>query len=518
MKPPTTHPNIVLFMLDQLSAKWLEAARAGACETPNLDRLAARSVTFTNAYTSNPVCCPARATLATGLTSRQHGVTDNGYELDPELPTFMRLLQQSGWRTGCFGKLHLHPHFAGLHPDYTPYGFDVTHITEDPRGGEWLDWIQAEHPEHVDAALATIWAAAIPELADYGPDHQNLRDRIREVRRNFDWTSPAVPDADWKHSALPLPKSLSQTEWITRHALDFIRNTAPEQPLLAQVSYVQPHSPFQAPEECFARINDRRIPAPVVAEWQSDARHPASWDAMARETRAANWQSSRRCYFADIVHLDEQLGRICDALETTGRWENTVLILLADHGEMLHDHGLIGKGNMHYDACIRVPLMISGLGLRQNAVCDEFVQLEDIFPTILALAGLPTPTLPNIGPYLQDDPGYLPGRSLLPLCRDKDAKSHRDHAYSESYGSITSASIQGWARTVRSRRYRYTWYPEGGGEQLFDLQNDPDETVNLAANPVCADIRLQLREKLMNDIVLQDYPPSKRNLYSIGVH
>jgi arylsulfatase A-like enzyme len=144
----TDFSNIILFMLDQLSAKWLEAARAGACPTPNFDRLAARSTTFTNAFASYPVCCPSRATLATGLTCRQHGVTANGYELDPKLPTFMRLLQQNGWRTGCFGKLHLHPHFAGLHPDYTPYGFDVTHITEDPRGGEWLDWIQTEHPKH----------------------------------------------------------------------------------------------------------------------------------------------------------------------------------------------------------------------------------------------------------------------------------------------------------------------------------------------------------------------------------
>lgn len=83
-------PDIVLFMVDQLAAKWLEAARHGACDTPHFDRLAAEGVSFTRAFSSNPVCAPARATLATGLTSRQHGVTENGYRLDLDVPTFMQ--------------------------------------------------------------------------------------------------------------------------------------------------------------------------------------------------------------------------------------------------------------------------------------------------------------------------------------------------------------------------------------------------------------------------------------------
>ncbi|MCX7014194.1 MAG: sulfatase-like hydrolase/transferase, partial [Candidatus Sumerlaeota bacterium] len=112
------NPDIVFFMVDQLSAKWLEAAVAGVCPVPNVERLMRRGVTFRNAITSNPVCCPARATLATGLTTRGHGVLENGYELDGALPTFMRALQQGGWRTGAFGKVHFRPHFAGVHLDY----------------------------------------------------------------------------------------------------------------------------------------------------------------------------------------------------------------------------------------------------------------------------------------------------------------------------------------------------------------------------------------------------------------
>jgi arylsulfatase len=124
-------PNIVFFMVDQLSAKWLEAASTGICPTPHIDRLCQRGVTFTNAITSNPVCMPTRATIATGLTTRGHGVLENGYQLDPTIPTFMQALCKGGWRTGAFGKVHFHPHFAGLHPDYRPYGFDVTDIMQD---------------------------------------------------------------------------------------------------------------------------------------------------------------------------------------------------------------------------------------------------------------------------------------------------------------------------------------------------------------------------------------------------
>ena len=141
-----TQPNIIFFMVDQLAAKWLEAAMDGICDLLNIQRLKSQGASFTNAITSNPVCCAARSTLATGLTARGHGVIENGYQLDPALPTFMRTLQADGWRTGAFGKVHLKPHFAGLRPDYRPYGFDVTHITEDARGGEWLDWIASEHP------------------------------------------------------------------------------------------------------------------------------------------------------------------------------------------------------------------------------------------------------------------------------------------------------------------------------------------------------------------------------------
>src|SRR5690606_31527385 len=149
---------------------------------PNLAALRDGGATFNRAFTNNPVCSPARATIATGLPSASHGVTECGYELDPAVPTFMQALQSDGWRTGAFGKLHFVPQIATTAPDYTPYGFDVTHITEDSRVGEWLDWVREEHPDHYRAALATVWMTMIPGLDEYGAERTDLLAEIRRAK------------------------------------------------------------------------------------------------------------------------------------------------------------------------------------------------------------------------------------------------------------------------------------------------------------------------------------------------
>ena len=354
--------DIILFMVDQLSAKWLEYAWEGVCPTPNLDRLKEMGTAFPRCFTSNPVCQPARATIATGLSTRGHGVLENGYQLDPGLSTFMQVLRENGWRTGAFGKVHLKPHFAGLYPDYKPYGFDVTHITEDPRGGEWLDWVGKNHPGHYEAALATIWPTGIPEFAAYGEEKVNLRARIIEVRSSFKWATEEFPQNTQGAYTLPFPEEVSQTCWITMHALEFIKGTPHGKPVFAQVSYVQPHGPKCPPGEYMKYVDTTRIPAPLPPEWVDDPDGPYELKRR-KPVIYKNWRQVRQYYFADIVHLDKQLGRILDAQKERGRLNQTYIIFLADHGEMFGDHGFAGKEEKHYDACIRIPLIIAGPGL-----------------------------------------------------------------------------------------------------------------------------------------------------------
>ena len=500
-------------MVDQLSAKWLEEKWGSAISTPNIQRLRARGVTFSNAFVSNPICMACRSTLATGLTSRGHGVLANGYRLDPAIPTFMQLLRDGGWRTAAFGKVHLVPHFAGLHPDYRKYGFDVAHVTEDSRGGEWLDWIAAEHPEHMDAVLSTIWSTEIAEFRSYGPAKEDLSKRIKDLRARG-----VGPKSG--HYALPFPEEVSQTAWITSHAADYIRTVDTTSPFFAQISYVQPHSPFCPPGAYLPLVEAEKMPSPAGIEWIGDPAAPECFSASegVRTEIPPNWREIRTHYFADIIHLDTQLGIVLDRLEERAILDNTCIIFLSDHGELLLDHGFTGKGERHYDACIRVPLVISGPGVHHGARSDSFVQHEDIFPTILEMAGIAPPTPRTMGPYLKETPEYLPGRSLMSLCRGDADENPRDDVYVESYNNIDSASPRNWARTVRDSRWRYTFYPGGRGEQLFDLSTDSDEQCNLAGDPAYTAKKNRLRERLLNHVILQDYPQTPRDLFALGVH
>ena len=202
-----------------------------------------------------------------------------------------------------------------------------------------------------------------------------------------------------------------------------------------------------------------------------------------------------------------------------------MIIFLSDHGDLLHDHGLKLKGGMHYDACVRVPLVIAGPGLQGGRERDELVQLEDIAPTICELAGveMPQPAFfrtSRPGGGLSPDRSFdtLPGRSLVPLCTGARASGWRDTTYAESFSSNTVPHTPDrWARTLRTHGWRYTMYPQGGGEQLFDLAHDPDEQRNLARDPAYDGARRDLRDRLLELLIEQDYPHSPRGRFAYGV-
>ena len=291
-------------------------------------------------------------------------------------------------------------------------------------------------------------------------------------------------------------------------------------------------------------VDASAIPEPLPAEWLDNPEAPGYFrklsDAIlgksgekcpwrtnyvdAYETKDGKWKVNpsimyaRHCYFADIVHLDAQLDRVKKALEENGRLENTYIIFTADHGELLADKGFIQKGARHYDACIRVPLIVAGPGLRKGEKREEFVQLEDICPTVLDMTQTSLPVLPVMAGLKNEKLKDLAGSSLLPLCKEEAPREWRQEAYVESYNQTGVHHPGSWARTIRNKKYRYTFYPEGNGEQLFDLEKDKNEEINLADKPVYQGIKNDLMRQLMELIILQDYPMPRRDLFSFGVH
>jgi arylsulfatase A-like enzyme len=511
-------PNIIFFMVDQMSAKWLEVAISGACEMPNIEKMIKNSMNFTNAFSSNPVCCPARATIATGMTSRGHGVLENGYYLDPSLSTFMKDLQKNGWKTGAFGKLHFESHYMGPYNDYKKYGFDITHITEDPRAGEWLDWVKEEHPQYYKAALATAWPLYADGFNQYGDEKIDICSEIIKAKKEVEFATKEFPKNSDEAYTLPFPEEISQSAWITKHAVNFIETTDINTPIFAQISYVSPHSPYCPPGDYMKYVDIEKIPEPVEAEWLKDENAPKYFERQKPSNR--DWLYNRQCYLADIRFLDKQLGLIMRALEKSKRLKNSYIIFLSDHGDMLGDHGFYLKEERHYDACIRVPLIIYGPDIKGNVECKEIVQSEDICPTVYDIAGIKPKKPPIRGTFLvnrSEEFEPFSGKTLLDLCRG-NAKEWRKVAYVESYNAIWSTNVGDWARTVRTKRYRYTYYANNNGEQLFDLANDPDETHNLIGNKKFSGIHKELKDELFEKIIMQDYPKTQRQLFAFGVH
>ena len=167
-----------------------------------------------------------------------------------------------------------------------------------------------------------------------------------------------------------------------------------------------------------------------------------------------------------------------------------------------------------------MPLIVAGPGLQANAVCQDIAQLEDICPTILELIGVPLPHLRfrYFGGRLDDSAPAISGRSLVDLCRGQVPDDWREEAYVESFPCFGPETLGSWARTVCTSRYRYTFYPDGHGEQLFDLDADPHEQKNLVNDPEHTSLRRDLKDRLMEQIIRQDYPVPPRNLFWFGIH
>ena len=240
-----------------------------------------------------------------------------------------------------------------------------------------------------------------------------------------------------------------------------------------------------------------------------------------------NWRYYRELYFADFIHIDEQIGRTLERLEQTCRFENSYFVFMSDHDEMLMDHNRGGKSANHYDAVIRIPLIVAGPGIKQGSTCEAFVQHEDICPTILDMDDSLLEHHPRILVRHRMGKGMplFSGRSLMPLCRGEEAPEWRTSAFSESFGCLCEGPDcddiirHPWKKTLRTKDFRYSVSPgRDEGEKLFDLRTDPDELENLVHAPAYQEVRQNLKNEMLHRVMLQDFPLPPRDLLVIGAH
>lgn len=427
-------PHIVLLMTDQHRFDALGCMGNKAVISPHIDALAADGTLFMNGYSSCPSSTPARAGLLTGLAPWHHGMLGYGQVAEKYRYEMPRMLHDAGYYTYGIGKMHWHPQRNG-------HGFDGLLLdesgrTEDPYFvSDYRQWLQVQAPGTDPDATGIGWN-------DHGA-------RIYQ-----------------------LPEKLHPTYWTGKMACEFIHNYNDERPLFLKVSFARPHSPYDPPKRFLDRYARRDVPAPSVGDWSRE-RFGAPVDVEKASSSAAygNFgdayaRNSRRHYYANITFIDEQIGAIVRELKKKGMYENTLILFVSDHGDMMGDHYHWRK-TYPFEGSVHVPYIIKWPGtegVRPGQVSAP-VELRDVLPTFLTAAGVAVPDSMDGRPLQDLGHGRAEGWR-----RYIDLEHTRCYRADEDWCGLTDG------------RMKYVWYFYDGREMLFDLKQDPYECRNLAGD------------------------------------
>ena len=433
-----TKPNILIIMVDQLNGTFFPDGPADWLHAPNLKKLAARSTRFAHAYTASPLCAPARAAFMSGQLPSRTGVYDNAAEFASAIPTYAHHLRRAGYQTCLSGKMHfvgpdqMHGFEERLTTDIYPADFGWTPDYRKP--GERIEW----------------WYHNLGSVTGAG---------VAEITNQMEYDDEVAYHA-------------------TRKLYDLSRG-ADDRPWCLTVSFTHPHDPYVARkkywdlyEDC-AHLMPEIGPIPYEAQ---DAHSKRILDANDRDNFTItddHVQRARRAYFANISYIDDKVGEILQTLEDT-RQEATILFV-SDHGDMLGERGLWFKMSF-YEGASRVPLMICAPEMEPGLNTTP-VSSIDILPTLCDLAGV---DMSEVMPWTD-------GQSIVSLGQRGERSEHvaMEYAAEASYAPLVSLRYGKW------KFNRCALDPD----QLFDLEADPHELINLAEVPAHQGTRDQLRAK-----------------------
>ena len=425
-------PNILFLFTDDQQSDTIRALGNDLIDTPNMDRLVRDGVAFTNAYimggSSPAVCSPSRACLFSGQTLwniENQGLF--GYEISEKYRTLPQVFREEGYTTFATGK------------------------NEPGRGGHFARSFSCGD-KILFRGMSNQYRLPLCSFSQEG-DYSEDREEIHEG----------------EHSA----------EVYADAAVKFIKgHQEKDEPFFAYVAFQTPHDPRECPEEFMSmyKASDVPLPKSFVPEHPFDNGMLRIRDENLEDfpRKAEKVREHVAAYYAMVTHTDAQIGRILEALDASGKSEETIIVFSSDNGLAVGRHGLMGKQNV-YDHALHVPMVISGKGIPKGQKRDQLCYIYDIYPTLCDLAGVRTPETVEY-------------RSLSSVIDDNGAQ-HRDHLYH---------AFMDWQRTIRNDRYKLIEYcvKEERSTQLFDLKEDPEEMNNLGAKEEFSEILEELREKL----------------------
>ena len=460
-------PNILFIFTDQHRLSALGAYGNTPCKTPNIDRLAKEGVLFRNAYTTCPVCSPARASVMTGKFPHAHGITTNihevgcsVHELENSSDLLSRRLEKAGYSLGYTGKWHLGTDFKE-----TYFGTGNT-----PSLPECIGFKGHNFPGHGGGGFKC------PEYTNYLEEH-GFEHKVKEWSENTKLIWPAGELEGCIESTVPY--------FLAENTIALIdRFSQKKNPFFIWHNFWGPHGPFFVPKKFIDMYRDVKIPEWENYDWPASeipGPHHAKIHPCQQDLKWDDWAMMIRYYYAFTTLIDTQIGRMVDHLEKQGLMDNTVIVFSSDHGQTLGSHGgLTDKGWHHFEETHRIPMIvrIPGSESKQDQF-DELTSLTDLYPTILDIAG---------ADWAKDK---VHGESLLPLINGTSTQ-WRDCVVTEFNGLANSCITQ---RTLRKRNLKYGFNNVGKCE-LYDLEKDPYETCNLIDDSAYEEAKKELIQSL----------------------
>jgi arylsulfatase len=447
-------PNVLLICVEHWSGRFLGVEGHPCIQTPTLDRLARNGVRFTNAYSSTPTCIPARRSLMTGMTARAHG--DRIFkerEPMPQATTLAGAFSQAGYQTCSIGKLHVYPQRDRI-------GFDDALLHEEGRRHLGMN--------------ADDYEMFLAEQGHPGEEQTH-----------------GMCSNDYMSRAWHLSEHLHPTNWTVRETCRAIHRRDPTRPGFWFMSFSAPHPPLIPPTAYLSLYDAAQTDAAFIGDWASDR------DALpyALKVRHGGWYTqghhflhdshvlaqARAAYYAMCTHIDHQIRLVIGTLREQGLLDDTIIMFIADHGEMLGNHGLFAKDVLYEDSA-RIPMILMPTADNErwghDRADDRLVDLVDVMPTLLDMADVPIPD-------------SVEG---MPLGRGDS----RDHLYAEHWEDARAN------RMIRDRRHKLIYYPVGNRRQLFDLQTDPDELTDLTSSAHHREILDRLTKLLVDHLYGDD--------------
>jgi choline-sulfatase len=438
-------PNILFIAVDDMNdwVGYLGGHNSMKIHTPNIDRLAQRGMIFTNAHTPSPACAPARTAILTGVHHARSGVQNTHWGDGPEwrkfpelknIETLEQFFKNRGYKTLGAGKI-----YHSQAPPWAP-----TSQVEPENWDFYYPSPYISHPYQIRAPNDVIYPEEVDNKSRPGDDGSGKRSW---------WT--------WG------PLKVSDNKMADYHIIDWANyqlNSNHEKPFFLAVGTWKPHDPWEVPQQYFDLypLEDIKLPKYKNDDLQDAFDHGRRW---IHEWVQNNdqWKKIIQSYAAAISFSDAMIGRLLDQFYKSKYAENTIVVLWSDHGMHMGEKENIEKFTL-WERSTRVPLIISYPGHTQpNTSSDQPVSLMDIYPTLVEYSGF-------------EKPLHLDGKSLVPLI--KNPSTPTPPVVSSYRFSWTKSKVDGHA--VRSKRYRYIFYPNIGLEELYDHQTDPHEWNNIA--------------------------------------